>query len=164
MSESIHPHLLKMITNSKKGAIVSTKISLYYKADQESYTHFYEDVAEPEKYFLEKTITTDVKYQFNLEELCLIAKSIDLQELRRQSNISDQEILDYVQKNVVERIKKQNSFCGMFGSSVYGAISDSEDAQIKSGVAHFTKIRNDLKNIVSVLDRKKIDKISFGMF
>lgn len=164
MSENILPHLLKTITNFRKEAFVSTKISFYYQADQDSYTHFYEDLAEPEKFFLEKTVTTDVKYQFTLEELCLLAKSIDLQELKRQSNISDQEIIDYVKKNVVERIKKQDSFCGMFGSLVYGTSSDPEETQVQTGIAYFTKIRNNLKNIVSILDRKRIDKISFGMF
>jgi hypothetical protein len=143
---------------------MSTKSSYFYHDDGTSFLHFYEDLADPDKFFLEKSVTTEVKYQFTLEELCLLAKSIDMDELRRQSNITNDEIEAYVKETVQKRIDHKDSFFGWFGFTVYGGALSPKEDQIQAGITHYQKVRDSLQTLVSKLDNKKISKISFGMF
>lgn len=142
---------------------MSTKSSLFFQNQGEKYMHFFEDCADSETFYLEKTETADVKYKFNLEELCLIAKSVDLFELERLSHIADEIIMEYVVKTVTYRMGKNNNLWSMFGLLVYGPDTDPAEKQIENGFKYYVDKRNRLKQIWDSVSAKKINKIDYGM-
>jgi hypothetical protein len=142
---------------------MSTKSSLFFQNQGENYIHFFEDCAGSETFYLEKTETNEVKYKFNLEELCLIAKSVDLSELERLSHIADEIIMEHVIKTVAYRMDNNNNLWSMFALLVYGPDIDPVEKQIENGFKYYVNKRNRLKQIWDSVSAKKINKIDYGM-
>jgi hypothetical protein len=141
---------------------LSTKSSFFYKSkENNNYLHFYADVAEPEVYFLDKVITSEVNYRFTIDELALMAKAINLVELERQANITDEQIENYVKADIVKILNSKNSwsiFC-----TVYGSESDPLEKRIECGINYFINKRKELKSLHERISTQKVMKISFGL-
>lgn len=142
---------------------MSTKSSIFYHSQGENYLHFFEDYAEPEVFFLNKVETSEVNYKFTLEELCFIARSIDLSKLERLSQVTDAEIVSHVEKEVHDRMQRQDNFSSMFGYLVYGRSTDPQDEQINKGIEHYKRKRDKLKKLWTNVSSKKINMIDFGL-
>lgn len=142
---------------------MSTKSSLFYHHEGDEYIHFFEDCGDPEVFYLQKIETSEVKYKFSLEELCLLAKTVDLAELERLTKLSDDQIVDHVTKQVDDRMKKDNNFLSMFGFLTFGSADDPREVQIAHGCNFYMAKRDSLKRIFDSVSSKKISKIDYGM-
>lgn len=143
---------------------MSTKSSIFYTDDGKKYTHFYKDMMYPADYFLNKIETTEVTYKFNLEELCLIAKSINIKELERQSNITDEQINEFVEKDLHEAlVPKKQVFFHVFPSEIYGSEKDNIEDQILRGRQFYREKRDRLKKLFEAISTERVTKIYFGL-
>lgn len=143
---------------------MSTKSSIFYKNDGKDYIHFYEDMMYPADFFLNKVETSEVTYKFSLEELCLIARSIDLKELKRQSELTDEQIATYVECDLEECLHpKKASLFNVFPFTIYGSEKDTYENQLASGKKYFIEKRDRLKQLYKAVSAENISKIYFGM-
>ena len=115
--------------------------------------------------FIRKQQVVEFESKFSKEEIFSIARSLDLQELERQANLSDETILKFVTRQVMERttINKNNLFAEMHATSIYGNIESAVDQQIQNGLEYFQKIRDSIKKLHTDVISKKVYKIQFGL-
>lgn len=143
---------------------MSTKSSIFYLSKGRDYIHFYEDMMYPAEFFLNKVETSEVTYKFDLEQLCLIARSIDLQELKRQSELTDEQIASYVEADLEECLHpKKATMFHVFPFMVYGSEKDTYENQLASGKKFYMEQRDRLKQIYKVVSAENISKIYFGL-
>ena len=143
---------------------MSTKSSIFYSDDGKKYVHFYEDMMYPADYFLNKVETTEVTYKFNLEELCLIAKSINLKELERQSSITDEQINEFVERDLLECLSpKRTMLFHVFPSQIYGSDKDNPEDQILRGRKYYRDMRDRLRQLFEAVSSERVTKIYFGL-
>jgi len=140
---------------------MSTKFSMFYKNDGEKYLHFYSDMADLE-YHIEKEQKIITKLSLNLEEVCSIAKSINLSELERQANLSDEQMLAYV-KSCLSICSRKNVLEKMWAEKVFGAENLTEEEKINNAFLYYKKIRDDLYELYKKVSESKYYSIDFGL-
>lgn len=146
---------------------MSYKYSLFYRNRNDNRKHLYEEgvpVAGAEQRFvLSKIETSEVLYKFNLEELCLIAKIVDLSELKRQIKLTDEQIETHVRNDVEKRIKMKNGAFALFSNSLYGDVDDSVEDQIKKGTIYYKEKRNQLRQMMEDISAESVSNVQFGL-
>lgn len=138
---------------------MSTKSSIYYC---ESF-HLYHEMFRDESVHLDLTSeSVNVNLKFKIVDLAKISKSIDLDSLESQSLISDEQIMSYCQKKVVERMSGNSMYrlCGMF---VFGDHNLPSDAQVRNGFEFYVKKRDEIKSMVSEIRSAKVSAVHFGL-
>lgn len=140
---------------------MSTKFSMFYKNDGENNLHFYSDMADLE-YHIEKEQKLVTKLSFNLEEVCSIAKSVNLLELERQANLSDEQILTYV-KSCLSTCTRKNVFEKMWAEKIFGAENLTLQEKINNAFLYYKKMRDDLYELYKKVSSSKYYSIDFGL-
>ena len=138
---------------------MSTKVSLYYDPK----IHLYQESFRDDSIYLsvnEKGI--DLKIEFPLVDFIKMIQSIDLNSLKKQSNITDQEIESYCEKQVEKRISLNNDICQMFGYMIYGDCKESKEKQITNGIKYHKDLREKIKKIIEELGYNK-NNYYFGL-
>lgn len=131
---------------------MSTKVSLYYGPK----IHLYQESFRDDSIHLnvnEKGI--DLKLEFSLVDFIKMVQSIDLNSLKKQANITDEQIESYCEKQVEKRIVLNNDICQMFGYMIYGDCKESKEKQIKNGIQYHENLREKLKKIIEELGCNK---------
>jgi hypothetical protein len=82
-------------------------------------------------------------------------QSIDLNLLKKQANITDEQIKSYCEKQVEKRIGLNNDICQMFGYMIYGDCKESKEKQITNGIQYHENLREKLKKIIEELGCNK---------
>jgi hypothetical protein len=139
---------------------MSTRVSHSYRTGKE-YSHFFEDVADG-LYHIEKEQKNLVNLTLTLEDVISIAKSVNIEELTRQSSISDDQIKKYVfEEYNKNKLKIGLSFCWL--STVYGNSEFSDEQRIEKGICYYSKIREKIKETLNVAESYRVSQISFGL-
>jgi len=143
---------------------MSTKVTLYYDQD----THFYTECLDNDHVYMHFNREADplsVKVRLTIEQVAGFVNMVEIGELRRQSEITDEQIVKHVEDFVNARQKKEDFFSKLTGLLVYGMVDDSVESQIDSGIAHYTKIRDQLKGLIALLDNnvRRGTKLQFGL-
>lgn len=139
---------------------MSTKFSFFYNNDGDNYIHFYSDVKD-DSIVLEKTQKTNVKIELSLEEACAIAKSVNLQELKRQAEITDEQILEFLEKKL--KNDYNNIFMSIWMTRVFGDENSTKEEKIQHGLQHYQNIRAEIKKIYDKTISSKSYPIEFGL-
>ncbi len=139
---------------------MSTRISHSYKTGNQ-YSHLFEDVADG-LYHIEKEQTHLVNLSLTLEEIISIAKSVNIQELTRQANITDDQIKKYVLEEYSKnKLKIGLSFCWL--TSIYGNSELSDEERIEKGIFYYSNIRERIKETLYISETYRVSEISFGL-
>jgi len=143
---------------------MSTKITLYYDQD----IHFYTECFDEQHIHMQLNRDLDlvsVHVRLTTEQVVGLSNMINVGELRRQANLTNEEILKHAQETVAARVKTPDFFGQLTGLLVYGMVDDPVENQIASGVAHYTKIRDKLKQLVELLDNqsRRGSNFQFGL-
>lgn len=141
---------------------MSTKCSHVYLHNQSAYTHVYKDLLEPEKIVIEKKLNQNVSIKLDLNEIGLLVKSFDLQELERQANLTDDDILKYVDNNFEKC--KNNTWSRLWFKSICD-IENPTDDELK--LAHYKdliKTRDKIKALRDQVNSEgRVVKHQFGL-
>jgi len=141
---------------------MSTKITLFF----DDKIHFYQECFDENHVYLKlENDMFSTKLSFSLEEIIGIVNSIDIDLLKKQAALTDEEIEQYVQSTVAARIRSSNALVHVFGSLVYGDASDPVEDQEKKGIGYYSQKRDSLKKVLEVLDNKprRGSKFIFGL-
>lgn len=143
---------------------MSTKITLYYDDDIHFYTECFDEDHVHMK-FNREADPVEVRVRLTTEQVVGLSKMVNIDSLRRQSNITDEQILNHVKGTVDARFKTTDFFGQFSGVLIYGSTEDPVENQIASGVAHYTKIRDRLKALVNALDdgKRRGTPLYFGL-
>jgi hypothetical protein len=139
---------------------MSTRVSLFYNND-DGFSHFFRDMAD-DVFHIEKEQKAIVDISLKLEELISIAKSVNLQEIYRQANLSDDEIKHFV---TIE-YNKSKSCSGLFEMWVCNIFGDKDMPQedrIQKGIIYYTKLRDNIRQSLKNSESYKTDKILYGL-
>lgn len=145
---------------------MSTRCSFFYSHDNKSQTHVFEDMTQDRGLiFIEKTQTIDSKLALSIEEMLSIVKSFDIDELRRQANLTDEQLLQGA-VNYVEKCMNSNSF---FKGLQFADLPLKEDTPKKEHIefrfSEFASIREKLKELLLKVESnsKTVNKFNFGL-
>lgn len=138
---------------------MSSKISLYYSDEM----HLYRECFLSDSLFL-KFNKKDLKLEleFKLLDFLKIAKTFNFKELEAQALLTDQQIKEYCEKTVEERLKQKDSFAQL-GFMIYGDIKLPEEEQVQKGFEYYVKKRDELKKWLDELNKININKLYFGL-
>ena len=144
--------------------MMSTKITLHYDQD----IHFYTECFDEQHIYMQLNRDLDlvsVNVRLTTEQAIGLSNQINIGELRRQADLTDEQILKHTQETVAARVKTPDFFGQLTGLLVYGMVDDPVEDQIASGVSHYTKIRDKLKQLVGLLDNKsrRGSTLQFGL-
>ena len=137
---------------------MSTKESLYYSDPIHVYKECYDDRT---VYFKVNNEKIRVELEFSMEEFVKISSTVDLQSLKKQSEITDEQIRNYVKEKV--KLRCGDCTLSIFGIGVYGSNSLPQETQIENGFSFYQKKRDFLKYMIGKIEEKFIQKISFGL-
>lgn len=147
-------------SNRRKGASMSTKITLYF--DQN--LHFFQECFDENNVYLtQDDKSCSVSQTLRLDQIVGMVKSINIESLKKQAALTDEQILDFVQKTVSARKNSKNTLSHMFGALVYGDAGDPIEEQVARGVKHYTVKRDALRKVCEVLAQRKGSNFYFGL-
>ncbi len=139
---------------------MSTRMSLFYNT-KDSLSHFYKDVAD-DLYHIEKEQKTLVNVSLSLEEIISIAKSVDLNELNRQANLSDEQIVSYTTSEY-HKSKACSGLLELWVSRIFGNSELPEAKRIENGICYYKNIRDGIRKALKDSEGFKTDKIFYGL-
>ncbi len=145
---------------------MSTRSSFFYSHDDKGQTHVFEDMAEDRGLiFIEKTQTIDSKLALSIEELLSIGQSFDVNELRRQVNLTDEDLLRGAKEYVEKCLNTKSFFQGIYFADFPQKENTPKDEQIEFRFNEFKNIRNKLKELLSKVEgnSKGVHKFYFGL-
>lgn len=138
---------------------MSTKITLYYN----DRIHLYQECFDEENVYLSVEIQKHkTTLQISLQELIGFSKTVDLNSLQKQAEITDDQIKKYVENAVRLRGVTTCPFTQLHAMSIFGDESQSVEKQIDLGIAHYIKKRDELKKLFDSLKSIKT-KFFFGL-
>lgn len=140
---------------------MSTKSSLFYNNDKDEFIHVYKDLVEPESLFIQKKVNQELTLELSPLEAGIIAKCFDLDELNRQSNLTDEQI-QYHAKNVILKCNDANSFSSFWLLGIIGD-AESEEEKIERLFNHYIHVRNKIRELNAKISNSRIYKIDFGL-
>lgn len=141
---------------------MSTKSSLFYEHKDHNYIHGYVDLADENKIFIEKTVNQEFKIAFDPAEICILSRSVDLNELDRQANITDESIKDYA----VNRLNNYNNLTNEWAKFSYYLIFDHKDAdnvKIEKLEKHYFGLREKIRLLRERVLSSRVSKYVFGL-
>ena len=128
---------------------MSTKCTMYY----DNNIHIYQECFDEKTIHLEKNVDKiELTIEISLKEIMGVLRCMDYDKLKKQASITDEKIINYVNKAVEERIKSDNHFSAMAGCLIYGLADVPKEKQIENGLKYFFDKRNYLKKIVDELE------------
>lgn len=138
---------------------MSSKISLYYSDEM----HLFRGCFLDESVFL-KLNKKDLKLEleFTLLDFLKMAKVFDFKELETQALLTDQQIKEYCEKTIEERLKQKDSFAQL-GFMIYGDIKLPKEEQVQKGFDYYSKKRDELKKYLDELNKVNVNKLYFGL-
>jgi hypothetical protein len=139
---------------------MSTKITLYF---DEKIHFFQECFDENNVYLTQDDKSCSVSQTLRLDQIVGIVKSINIESLKKQAALTDEQILDFVQKTVSARKNSSNTISHMFGALVYGDAGDSIDEQVARGFKHYAAKRDTLRKVCEALTQRKGSNFYFGL-
>jgi len=128
---------------------MSTKYSLFF----DKKTHIYQECFDENYVYIdieENSISTKIK--LGLKEIISLLRGFDLEKVKKQAEITDDEIKNYCVKSVKARIEDKNPMSKLFGSIVFGDPEWPEEKQVQAGIEFYTNKRNDLKKIIDEVE------------
>jgi hypothetical protein len=141
---------------------MSTKSSLFYEHQDKNYIHCYTDIACEDKIFIEKTVNQEFKLAFEPAEICILSRSVDLNELDRQASITDESIKDYA----VNRLNNYNNLTNEWSKFSYYLIFDHKDAdniKIEKLEKHYFNLREKIRLLRERVLSSRVSKYVFGL-
>ena len=141
---------------------MSTKSSLFYEHNDENYFHGYTDLADDDKIFIEKTVNQEFKVGFEPAEICIISRSIDLGELDRQANLSDDSIKNYAQTRLND-FKNSKDEWGKFSYYLIFNHKDEDAVKIEKLEKHYFELRQKIRLLRDRVLGSRVSKYYFGL-
>ena len=141
---------------------MSTKVTLFF----DDKIHFYQESFDENHVYLKlENDMFSTKLSFSLEEIIGMVNSIDIDLLKKQAALTDEQIKEYVQSTVAARVRSSNAFVHLFGALVYGDASDPVEKQENKGIQYYSQKRDALKKVLEVLENKprRGSKFMFGL-
>jgi hypothetical protein len=141
---------------------MSTKVTLYYDQNH----HFYAECFDDKHVYLEvHTDTVETTIRFDLEQVVGLASQINLDELRRQAGITDEQIRKHVVSTVEARLNATDFFGQIYGLMQFGPGDSPKEEQIENGINYYMSIRNRLQKLLPVLNNtpRKGTSFQFGL-
>jgi len=139
---------------------MSTKITIYF----DDKIHIYQECFDEKNVYIqlsEGAIETTIT--LTLAQAAGLSKHLCYHDIKKQAEITDEQIEKFVKETVKTRLSKEDIFA-MFGSIVYGHFSEPEEKQVENGVKHFKNKRDGMKSIVEHLETKRTgSKMQFGL-
>jgi hypothetical protein len=145
---------------------MSTRCSFFYSHDGKGQTHVFEDLAEENGLiFIEKTQTIDSRLALSLEELLSIGQSFDINELRRQVNLTDEQLFKGATNYVEKCLNTKSFFQGIYFADFPEKENTPKEAQIEFRFVQFKKTRDKLKELLTKVESnsKSGHKFYFGL-
>lgn len=139
---------------------MSTRMSLFYN-NKYGLSHFYKDVAD-DLYHIEKEQKHIVDISLSLEEIISIAKSVDLNELNRQANLSDEQIVFYTTSEY-QKSKLCTGLLGLWVSRVFGNSELPDEERIQNGISYYKNIRDGIRKALKDSEGFKTDRVCYGL-
>lgn len=133
---------------------MSNKISYYYNDK----FHFYQESGHEKSIYMEiRENNIDLKIEIPLKQFLQMIRCVDFESLKKQTEITDKKIKDYVTKTVEDRMQSNNSIKHFMGFGIYGDNKLEKNQQITNGINYFTEKREELKkyfqNVQSMQNR-----------
>jgi len=142
---------------------MSTKTTIYHD-DQ---IHVYQEAWDESAVHIKSDASNPVfTYSLTLKQACGLAQAMDLESLKQQALLSDQQIRKYCHDTVMERVGNSHSFSAMFGMLVFGDHEDPVELQIERGFKFYKDRRDQLKEVYDALfggPRKYGTRFQFGL-
>ena len=136
---------------------MSSKNTLY----RDKTNHFYTEAFDDDTIYFD---TGSVVLKLDAVHILCLARMIDLDSLRKQAALTDEQIRKHIENYVDERIAS-TGLLRLAGFMVYGSPDDPREVQIEAGMKYYTELRDKLVKLVGVLDCNdtKGHNFSFGM-
>jgi len=136
---------------------MSTKVTIYY----DNNIHIYQECADYENLYI--AFDNSPSCKLVLMQVAGLLKQADYNELKRQSEISDEIIKEFVTNCVHNRFGKEG-LDGLPGLLVFGDAKDPINQQIAEGIKYYTEIRDRLRKLVHTLEGKRTgSQYTFGL-
>lgn len=138
---------------------MSSKISLYYSDEMQLFRECFLD----DSVFL-KINKKDLKLEleFKLLDFLKIAKVFDFKEFEKQALLTDQQIKEYCEATIENRLKEKDSFAQL-GFMIYGDIKLTKEEQVLKGFEYYSKKRDELKKWLDEFNSINVNKLYFGL-
>lgn len=141
---------------------MSTKSSLFYEHNDQNYFHGYVDLKDESKIFIEKTVNQEFKVAFDPAEICILSRSIDLHELERQADISDEAIKKYAQTRLDDYKNSKNEW-GKFSYYLIFDHKDEDEVKIAKLEKHYFDLRQKIRLLRDRVLNSRVSKYYFGL-
>lgn len=141
---------------------MSTKCTLYYDQNH----HFYAECGDEDHVYLEiENDSVSTTLRLDLEQMVGLVNQFDLNELRRQAELTDEQIRAHVEATVNARYQSKDFLSQLAGSLVYGCANDPKEKQIAAAMEFYTHKRDYLKRLIPVLENKprKGSRFMYGL-
>lgn len=138
---------------------MSTKNSLFYSDE----IHIFKECFDDDSVFLKiNKENLKIEFCFSLENFLKIVKTIDVNSLEKQSQISDEEIKNYCKSRVQQRYGS-NGIVALSGLLIFGDAKLAEEEQINNGIKYFSSIRDKLVKLFAVIKKTHTSNFNFGL-
>lgn len=141
---------------------MSTKCSHVYLDRGHTRTHIYTDVADPGNFYIEKTSNQDIVVKLSLHEIGMLVKAFDVNELERQANLTDEQILNHVKADYCKN--KNSSWCKMWYRSLCNVENPTDEDLMESQLKHLIKTRDKLIALRNLMNSEgRVSHHIFGL-
>ncbi len=141
-----------------------TKRSIFHSnKDHREEIHVYRTSDDSTFVNIEKKQTCNLTITLNLEEVCCIAKAFNVDQLKRQAEITDEQILKHVQEECDGMSKTMfplNFYYSVYSNNVENLTTEE---RIKEGIKYYTKKRSDIRRIWDLFKTYSVYDIYFGL-
>lgn len=138
---------------------MSTKCSLFYSDE----LHLFKECLDDDSVYL-KINKENLKLELclPLEKFLKIVKTIDMDSLEKQSQVTDEEIKDYCKIRVQQR-SGSDGIVALSGLLIFGDAKSPKEQQIENGFKHFSAIRDRLKILLEIVKKTHTSSYNFGL-
>ena len=151
-------HSIRYYNDTLWNMTMSTKCSLYYC---ENFHLYRESFDEKSIYLKINNEKIKINIEFSLQDFAKISACFNFEALKKQSEITDEDIKNYV-KNVI-KLRDTDGIGSLFGIGVYGSTLLPKETQIENGINFFKEKRNSIKLLLEQMENKKTYDIPFGL-
>lgn len=138
---------------------MSTKSTIYLNKN----IHVYTDYLSDKFIFIDVTLAElRTTLRLPLIDFASMSAYFNLGSVKKQSEVTDEEILKFVKEQVSQR-SVGDSINALWGLGLYGASTSPKEEQISNGFNHFVKKRNETIKIMENIKRIKPRTIHFGL-
>lgn len=139
---------------------MSTKITLVYNDKIHIYQKIYD---ESNVYMQLDDGDVSINVKLDVSTTARLCRAFDIPSLRRQAELTNEEILAYVKKTVAARRQSNDFLAEISGMLVFGKCDDSAEQQIERGFKHYCEIRDKVSKIWQSVDSRRVQNFFFGL-